>query len=148
MELHLFGDGAEKPQIEEFIKHNPEKKIYFYGMLERKLLHEKLKTFDIAIIPLKTRIYGSVPSKIFEYTALGYPVLYFGGGEGETIVKENDLGWVAKVGNFENLNQVLIDISKTGKEPIQKRKKKVFECAEKRFNLDFQIKELINKGVF
>ena len=148
MELHLFGDGAEKPQIEEFIKHNPEKKIYFYGMLERKLLHEKLKTFDIAIIPLKTRIYGSVPSKIFEYTALGYPVLYFGGGEGETIVKENDLGWVAKVGNFENLNQVLIDISKTGKEPIQKRKKKVFECAEKRFNLDFQIKELINKRVF
>jgi glycosyltransferase involved in cell wall biosynthesis len=117
-------------------------------MLERNSLHEKLQSFDIAIVPLKTRIYGSVPSKIFEYSALGFPILYFGGGEGETIVREINLGWVANVGDFESLNTTLIEISKTGKIPIQKRKKQVFESAESNFNLDFQIKELINKGVF
>ena len=148
IELHIFGDGAEKSQIEELIRQNPEKKIFFHGMLERSVLHEKLKTFDIAIIPLKTRIYGSVPSKIFEYGALGFPVLYFGGGEGETIVKENNLGWIAQVGNFESLNSSLIEISKTGKSEIQIMKKQVFDCAQDNFNLDFQIKNLINKGVF
>jgi glycosyltransferase involved in cell wall biosynthesis len=148
IELHIFGDGAEKSQIEELIQQNPEKKIFFHGMLERKALHEKLHSFDIAIIPLKTRIYGSVPSKIFEYGALGFPVLYFGGGEGENIVKEHNLGWVANVGNFESLNATLIEISKTGKETIQMMKKQVFEVSEKQFNLDFQIKNLIHKGVF
>jgi glycosyltransferase involved in cell wall biosynthesis len=148
LELHVFGDGAEKFQIEELIKQNPEKKIFFHGMLERTVLHEKLKTFDIALIPLKTRIYGSVPSKIFEYGSLGFPVLYFGGGEGETIVKENNLGWIAQVGNFESLNITLIEISKAGKSEIQTMKQQVFDCAQDNFNLDFQIKNLINKGVF
>lgn len=148
IELHIFGDGAEKTQIEDLIKQNPEKKIFFHGMLERKALHENLKTFDIAIVPLKTRIYGSVPSKIFEYGALGFPTLYFGGGEGETIVKENDLGWVASVGDFERLNATLFEISKTGKEPIQMKKQQVFDYAENHFNLDFQIKDLINKEAF
>ena len=148
IELHIFGDGAEKSQIETLIQQNPEKKIFFQGMLERNILHEKLQSFDIAIVPLKTRIYGSVPSKIFEYGALGFPVLYFGGGEGETIVKENNLGWIAQVGNFESLNTALIEISNTGKEPIQIIKQKVFDYAESHFNLDFQIKNLINKGSF
>jgi len=148
IELHIFGDGAEKSQIEDLIQQNPEKKIFFHGMLERSILHEKLQYFDIAIVPLKTRIYGSVPSKIFEYGALGFPVLYFGGGEGETIVKENNLGWIAQVGNFESLNTVLIEISKTGKEPIQTMKKKVFDTSENLFNLDFQIRDLINKEAF
>jgi glycosyltransferase involved in cell wall biosynthesis len=148
IELHIFGDGAEKSQIEESINQNPEKKIFFHGMLERNVLHEKLKSFDIALVPLKTRIYGSVPSKIFEYGALGFPILYFGGGEGESIVSENNLGWVAEVGNFESLNSSLVEISKTGKESIETMKKQVFDYAEKNFNLDFQIKELIKKDVF
>jgi glycosyltransferase involved in cell wall biosynthesis len=148
LELHIFGDGAEKWQIEELIRQNPQKKIFFHGMLERIELHEKLQSFDIAIVPLKTRIYGSVPSKIFEYGALGFPILYFGGGEGETIVRENNLGWVANVSNFESLNATLLEISKTGKSEIQTMKKEVFDSAEKHFNLDFQIKELIRKGVF
>ncbi|HWS59820.1 MAG TPA: glycosyltransferase family 4 protein [Flavobacterium sp.] len=148
IELHIFGDGAEKSQIEDLIKKNPERKIFFHGMLNRNILHEKLQSFDIAIVPLKTRIYGSVPSKIFEYGALGFPVLYFGGGEGETIVKENNLGWVANVGDFESLNSSLTEISNTGKREIQMMKKNVYETAEKLFNLDFQIKNLINKNVF
>jgi glycosyltransferase involved in cell wall biosynthesis len=152
IELHVFGDGAEKFQIENLIQQSrslgTEKKIFFHGMLERDLLHKKLQSFDIAIVPLKTRIYGSVPSKIFEYTALGLPILYFGGGEGENIVREFNLGWVADVGNFESLNTTLIEISKTGKSKIQTMKKQVFEVSEKKFNLDFQIKNLIDKGVF
>jgi glycosyltransferase involved in cell wall biosynthesis len=148
IELHVFGDGAEKSQIEDLIRENPEKKIFFHGMQERTVLHEKLTAFAIALVPLKTRIYGSVPSKIFEYGALGFPILYFGGGEGEAIVSENNLGWVAEVGNFENLNSSLIEISKTGKSEIQTMKKQIFDCAENTFNLDFQIKNLINKDVF
>lgn len=148
IELHIFGDGAEKMQIEALISSEKGKNIFFHGMMERKDLHEKLKSFDIAIVPLKTRIYGSVPSKIFEYGSLGFPILYFGGGEGGDIVTKNNLGWVAQVGDYDDLNNQLISISKLTKNELDLIKKEVFNQSEKVFNLDAQIKDLIEKKVF
>ena len=148
IELHIFGDGAEKNQIEELIQIQKDQKIFFHGMMERKALHNTLKSFDVAVVPLKTRIYGSVPSKIFEYGSLGFLILYFGGGEGETIVKENNMGWVASVENYADLNEKLVLISKMSKSDLDTMKKRVFKTAEKEFNLDNQIKDLIKKNVF
>ena len=148
MEFHIFGEGAEKIEIENFIKNNPSKKIFFHGMLERNDLISKLSSFDVALVPLKTRIYGSVPSKIFEYSALGIPILYFGGGEGETIVSKNNLGWVATVEDFADLNFILIEISKMTKQSILVLKKNVFEYSKTHFNLSLQIENLIENKVF
>ena len=148
VELHLFGDGAEKSQIEALISSGKGKNIFFHGMMERNDLHEKLKTFDIAIVPLKVRIYGSVPSKIFEYGALGFPILYFGGGEGESIVLENDMGWVASVENYTELNSQLQLISKMSKSDLFEMKKRIFDESKNRFNLDNQMQYLIEKDVF
>ena len=148
IELHLFGAGAEKSQIEALISSKKGKNIFFHGMMERNDLHEKLKTFDVAIVPLKVRIYGSVPSKIFEYGALGFPILYFGGGEGETIVLENNMGWVASVENYTDLNSQLQLISKMSKSELFEMKKKIFDESKKLFNLDDQMQYLIEKDVF
>ena len=148
VELHIYGDGAEKNEIEEFIRAQKEQKIFFHGMMERKQLHETLKTFDIAIVPLTTRIYGSVPSKIFEYGALGFPILYFGGGEGETVMEENHLGWIANVGDYLDLNQKLQQIATLNKSELHDMKKRIFNHTIQEFNLDNQIKQLITAGVF
>ncbi|MCF6129769.1 glycosyltransferase family 4 protein [Flavobacterium sp. AS60] len=148
IEFHIFGDGAEKTQIEGLISSEKEQQLFFNGMLDRKELHERIKSFDVAIVPLKTRIYGSVPSKIFEYGSLGFPILYFGGGEGETIVNDNKLGWVAAVGNYEDLNEKLKVISTIKKSELDVMKKQIFEKALKEFDLDNQMKILIEKGVF
>jgi glycosyltransferase involved in cell wall biosynthesis len=148
IELHIFGDGAERAQIEKFIALNPLKKIYFYGMLTRQDLHEEIKKLDIAIVPLTTRIYGSVPSKIYEYGALGFPILYFGGGEGENIVLENKMGWVAEVGNYDELNSQIALISKINKSEINEMKNTVAKQSKIAFNLDTQMQKLLSKNVF
>ena len=148
IELHLFGDGAEKSQIEALLSSEKGKNIFFHGMMERHELHEKLKTFDVAIVPLKVRIYGSVPSKIFEYGSLGFPILYFGGGEGESILEENNLGWVASVENYTELNNKIQLISKMSKLELFEMKKRIFKQSKKVFNLDNQMKYLIEKDVF
>lgn len=148
IELHLFGDGAEKNQIEALISGEKGKNIFFHSMMERNDLHEKLKSFDIAIVPLKVRIYGSVPSKIFEYGSLGFPILYFGGGEGESIVLENNMGWVASVESYSDLNSQLDLISKMSKSELFEMKKRIFDESKNKFNLDFQMQYLIEKDVF
>jgi glycosyltransferase involved in cell wall biosynthesis len=148
VELHIFGDGAEKTQLEALISSEKEERLFFHGMLDRTELHQQLKSFDVAIVPLKTRIYGSVPSKIFEYGSLGFPILYFGGGEGETIVKENNLGWVAAVGDYNDLNEKIKIISSVKKAELDLMKKQVFEKSERVFDLDNQVKNLVEKEVF
>jgi glycosyltransferase involved in cell wall biosynthesis len=148
MEFHIFGEGAEKTQIENYLQSNPSKKIFFHGMLERGELISRLTSFDIALVPLKKRIYGSVPSKIFEYSSLGIPILYFGGGEGETIVEKNHLGWVTPVGNYNSLNETLLEISKMQKEQLFEMKKRILEQAQNNFNLSIQTGKLIINNVF
>lgn len=147
-ELHLFGDGAEKNEIENLIASGKVKNIHFHGMLERGALHEKIRGFDVALVPLKTRIYGSVPSKIFEYGALGFPVLYCGGGEGEGLVTQHHLGWVAPVGNFEALNMSIQTIAATPKTELQQMKTNIRQTAKNAFDLDRQMQQLIAEKVF
>jgi hypothetical protein len=75
-------------------------------------------------------------------------VLYFGGGEGETIVEKNQLGWVASVGNFEALNEKLVAIAQLNKADLALMKTRIFNKAQLAFDLDNQLKDLIEKGVF
>jgi glycosyltransferase involved in cell wall biosynthesis len=148
VEFHIFGDGAEKTKIREYIVANPEKNIAYHGMVERKILLDMLQKYDIAFVPLATRIYGSVPSKIFEYSALGMPVLYFGGGEGESIVNDYNLGFVAPVGDYDALNALIQQISTNGKQALIDSRAAVKESFDKNFSLEKQMTDLIEKGVF
>lgn len=140
IEFHIYGSGAEQHKIESFIKENPELPIVYHGHITRSELHSELVKYDVTIIPLLKRIYGSVPSKIFEYAKLGLPMLYFGGGEGEDIIKKHELGWVAEAGNYDDLNNVLsiIDKAKLNSE----KRKNIKGTAVKIFDFDSQLKEL------
>ena len=111
IEFHIYGSGAEEEAIKNLIASKKDLPLYFHGRVNRDELHKVLLTYDLTIIPLLNRIYGSVPSKIFEYAKLGLPMLYFGGGEGEDLIKKNSLGWVANEGNYDDLNTVLKSIS-------------------------------------
>lgn len=140
IELHIYGSGAEEKQIKEYIEANSALPIFFHGTLERSELHTELMTYDVALIPLLHRIYGSVPSKIFEYAKLGIPLLYFGGGEGESIVRAHQLGWVTKAGDYEELNKTIQGIGKT--EINKALNERIKTTAEKVFDFETQLQEL------
>ncbi|MDT0558071.1 glycosyltransferase family 4 protein [Ichthyenterobacterium sp. W332] len=143
IELHIYGSGSEKEIVLSHIKNNPNLPIHYHGELDRTRLHKVLLKYDITIIPLLNRIYGSVPSKIFEYSRLGLPILYFGGGEGESIVTKNNLGWVAESGNYNALNDVIKSIVK--EDFSTSIKKEIQKKALQEFNLESQINSLEQK---
>ncbi|MEZ4801591.1 MAG: glycosyltransferase family 4 protein [Gelidibacter sp.] len=140
-EIHIYGSGFEQKKIEAFIASNPQLSITYHGEIAREELHKALGQYDLTIIPLLNRIYGSVPSKIFEYAKLGLPMLYFGGGEGETIIKTHQLGWVAKAGNYEDLNQVISTIEKS--DLSNEKRKQIQQVANTHFNFENQLNSLI-----
>ncbi|WCO01633.1 glycosyltransferase family 4 protein [Psychroserpens ponticola] len=140
IEFHIYGSGAEQAKIETYILNHPELPIVYHGQVSRSELHEVLLQYDITIIPLLKRIYGSVPSKIFEYAKLGLPMLYFGGGEGESIIKKHELGWVAEAGNYHNLNAIInsIELNMISED----LRKKIVENGKKEFDFKNQLERL------
>ena len=137
--FHIYGAGPE----EESIKAIQSDRIIFHGEVNRTELHRELRKYDIAFIPLINRIYGSVPSKIFEYTRIGLPVLYFAGGEGEEIVKKYGLGWTIQANNMDSLqaffNTLTVDkLSEFSKYQVQKN-------SLSEFDFDSQFKEFVRK---
>ena len=110
IEFHIYGSGAEEKHIMNFIESQDNLPVIFHGQIDRDRLHKELMDYDVAIIPLLNRIYGSVPSKIFEYARLGLPVIYFGGGEGENLVQKHSLGWTIKVGDYNKLNDLIQEL--------------------------------------
>jgi len=140
--LHIYGNGAEKEKIEQYLLENQNNNIKYYGEIERKNLHEILiKKADYALVPLINRIYGSVPSKIFEMAHLGLPILYMGGGEGNTIIKHYNLGHIIEINDFETLNNTIQKLSKTTLD----RKAKILAIAQNNFIQEFQFEKIFEK---
>jgi glycosyltransferase involved in cell wall biosynthesis len=148
LEFHIFGDGAEKQVILNYVKQEKKNGLFFHGMIPRESLHEELESMDVAFVPLTKRIYGTVPSKIFEYAARGIPILYFGGGEGEEIVKMYKLGWVVPVGDYDALQACLSNISKMSRADFKIMRENILKQATTHFNLDQQIQNLLDESVF
>ncbi len=142
IELHIYGAGLEENKIKDFINNNSELPIIYHGEVKREELHKLLQHYDVAIIPLLNRIYGSVPSKIFEYSKLGLPILYFGGGEGELIVKDLGLGWVAETGNYSDLNKVILSINREN--ITLDYRTQINQIANSNFDFEKQLEKSVN----
>ncbi|MFD1161305.1 MULTISPECIES: glycosyltransferase family 4 protein [Hwangdonia] len=141
IEFHIYGNGSEQDKIKSFLNSNPNLPIFYHGEVARDKLHKALLQYDVTIIPLLNRIYGSMPSKIFEYARLGLPIIYFGGGEGETIIKDNALGCIAKPGNYNDLNRIIAKIK-----PFEidlELKQKIKKTALKNFDFNTQLNHLV-----
>jgi glycosyltransferase involved in cell wall biosynthesis len=143
VQLHIYGAGSEQKQIENLINSNAALDVVYHGEVSRKKVHKELVKYDLTIIPLLNRIYGSVPSKIFEYAYLGIPMLYFGGGEGEEIIKNHHLGWVAKAGSYDDLNKVISEINRA--EIDFKYRCEIHSTGIENFNFIRQLKQLMHK---
>ncbi len=137
--LDIYGNGAEKEELKHVLEQKNLKNIFYHGELTRSELHKVLvEKADYAIVPLVNRIYGSVPSKIFEMANIGLPVIYMGGGEGGTIVEENNLGYVVNPGDYSRLNDLLSSISK----PTTDLKQAIANTAKNNFSFDKQLEEV------
>jgi glycosyltransferase involved in cell wall biosynthesis len=143
VEFHIYGDG---PDVETISK-NKNPRIVYHGAVSRTELHQALAEYELAFIPLMNRIYGSVPSKIFEFARLGLPLVYMAGGEGGDLVKKHGLGWVLAVQDFESLQDFLNDINTTElqkfpKETIQHTAVTIFDFDKQFENFKKQLETL------
>lgn len=108
VELHIFGDGPLRSRLKESLvgTHN-ETFCHLHESVDYTAIPALLADFDGALIPQQQRLYGTVPSKLYEAMAAGLPVIFSGEGEAVEIIKQASCGWTASAGDWLQLKQCI-----------------------------------------
>ena len=96
IEFYFVGEGLAKEQLQRLAAEWKLDNVTFIpAQTDKGRLREWYLAGDVGIVSLKpSPLFETViPSKLFEYGALGIPILYIGRGEGAEIVERYGLGF-------------------------------------------------------
>lgn len=142
IELHLYGDGAERKAIEAYLAASGKTGIVLHQPVGREQVPAMLMQYDLTLIPLIVPIYGAVPSKIYEAMAAGLPILFAGGGEGAVIIRQYDLGWVYEPSDFEAMQAGLEAIARLPEAVLSEKRQNGLRAAREVFSREIQLESL------
>lgn len=142
VEFDIYGHGNEVEIIKSFIEENPEAGVRYRGSLRKQELHVRLSGYHASIVPLRTRIKGAVPSKIFELMHLNVPILFCGSGEGARIVEEHCVGLNSEPGDFDSLKSNIKKLKDMTESEYEALKKNCRRASLTTFNFDNQLLNL------
>lgn len=106
-ELHIYGDGLERASIAAWKDQHPNEPVYLNSPVHPAQIPEVLSQHQVMIIPQKTRIRGTVPSKIYDAMAAGLPIIFIGAGEGARLVRQHGCGYVVPTQDYQALNEAI-----------------------------------------
>lgn len=99
----FIGDGPERERLVRRAAELGLRRVCFLEPVPREEVPELLASADIAVVPLKMRLPGAVPSKVYEAMASGIAVLLVADGEAAAIVREARAGVVVEPGDVAGL---------------------------------------------
>jgi len=107
--LLIVGEGPMREWIEEFVHSaNMNNRVTLTGWVDNQSLPSYIQAMDIAVAPYPAMddFYFS-PLKLFEYLAMGVPVVASSLGQVNKIVKHNVNGLLCQAGDVRDLTEKL-----------------------------------------
>ncbi|RYD59572.1 MAG: glycosyltransferase WbuB [Sphingobacteriales bacterium] len=142
VEFHIYGEGAEKTELETFLLQHSNRATYLHQSVKRNEVPITIMQYDATIIPLIKPIFGAIPSKIYEAMAAGLPIIFTGGGEGAEIVQEYRTGWVCEPADYFAISNMVRQISAMEQEELDIIRENCILAARQVFNRETQIERL------
>ncbi|WP_250630477.1 glycosyltransferase family 4 protein [Rhodoflexus caldus] len=143
VELHIFGDGPLRNRLQNSLAGTPNEAFcQLHESVDYTAIPTLLADFDGALIPQQQRLYGTVPSKLYEAMAAGLPVIFSGEGEAAEIVQRASCGWTASAGNWQQLRQCIYEFAAADDEQLHALGSAGRLFAVQHFHLDAQNKLL------
>ncbi len=120
----LIGDGPEKDRLVALKGSKSIDQVLFFDPLPKTEILKYTAIADCGIISLSDNIVfrGARPNKLFDYMALGIPIISTIGGEVEHILETNNVGKCVQSNNYQMLANAIQEVrllSKERKEEIK-----------------------------
>lgn len=139
-ELHIYGGGNQALQIQQYAE-NHDSGVVLHGYQSKEAVNAVLEQYHASIVPLSVRIKGAVPSKIFDLLPHGIPILFAGGGEGESIIKTHGIGFVSPPGDYETLRLNIIKIKEMSEDDYLQLRLNCVNASQGKFSFEQQMKK-------
>jgi glycosyltransferase involved in cell wall biosynthesis len=97
--IALIGDGPVKGDLVADAQRRGLDNVRFVDVQPRALMPQIVASADIALVPLRTRLPGAVPSKLYEAMASGKPVVMAADGEPAEILARSGAGLSVSTGD-------------------------------------------------
>jgi glycosyltransferase involved in cell wall biosynthesis len=107
LRLVLVGDGPEKEALVDSSSRRHLRNITFLEPQPKEAMPTLLASADIAVVALRTRLRGAVPSKLYEAMASGLPVVLVAEGEPAEILQSTNAGIAVDPGDIEGIADAL-----------------------------------------
>ena len=143
VEFHIYGKGMQEKEIRSYVNSHPDANIYFHGAFEASQVDKVLSQYQAALIPLIDRIYGAVPSKIFELIHLRIPIIFAGGGEGASIIEKHGLGLTCTPGDTKEMAQRISEFSRFEESKVKEIHDNLRKVKETEFDYNHQFESLL-----
>lgn len=95
----LVGDGPEKEKLMRIAQAQQLDNVRFLDPVSPGAVPALVASADIGLVPLKVRLPGAIPSKLYETMACGLPTVLVAEGEPGEIVEECEAGLVVRPGD-------------------------------------------------
>lgn len=138
VEFHIYGGGNQIPEIKDYLSSHP-CNVFYHGILPKAEVVSEIAKYNASIVPLVTRIYGAVPSKIFDLLPIGVPILFCGGGEGAQIINEHNLGYTSNPSDYKALEKNIAAISSLPEADYLALRQNCLNAAQNSFCFDVQM---------
>lgn len=99
----LVGDGPEKQDLVRMAQGLGLQNVRFLEPMPQDKVPAFLGEMDALLVPLKVKLTGAVPSKLYEAMSVGKPVILIADGEAAEIVREAGCGIVVEPGDIGRL---------------------------------------------
>jgi glycosyltransferase involved in cell wall biosynthesis len=103
LQIAFVGDGTEREELMRQTHQMNLENVQFLGPRLRSEMPAILGSADIALVPLAGRLYGAVPSKLYEAMGASLPILLMAEGEAAEIVRTADAGLVVQPGDIKGM---------------------------------------------
>lgn len=133
----IFGEGSEKIKIINFIKNNSIKDIKLFDTIPQEnffYLVKKYADFLLVSLGKDQTLKWTVPGKIQFYFQCKKPIVGMISGEGKSLIKKSNSGYVVDSGDYKKLSKFLTDLPQIKKNKNLIRKGlNGFKFSEKNF---------------
>lgn len=142
IKIIIYGDGDERPKLEQYCAEKKLSNIVFKGQVEKKYIPSILSKGDLSVLnykKAKTLKYGGSQNKLFEYLAAGHPVLLTV-DMNYNIVTSNDCGAALDDPNPKEIAKAIEHFASMPKNKLEDMGKRAKEVAR-----EYDFKVLTNK---
>jgi glycosyltransferase involved in cell wall biosynthesis len=131
----MIGDGPTKEQLMEMAEKAQLNNLQFHDSKPKAEIPAILASSDISLVPLSTRLPGTMPSKFYEALASGAPVITAKGCVAEGLVDKYKVGRNYEPLNAQEMVDAILDITQS-REHWNENRQLCIELS-KRFSRDF-----------